>query len=165
MFNLNDDQVRGGTLCLSKAGLAIGGTSTKVQFSAPNGAGVDFCIEGIAYHKADADDVWTLSGDAVNPDADTASMCLFLLGLNASGTMKVVQGDTYETADISNGLKTIQWPKMTEGYCPVGAVLVEVTSATTFTPGTTALSAAGVTDTYIDIFALPTVGLGSSYCA
>jgi hypothetical protein len=161
MLNANDDQVRGGTLCLSKAGLAIGGTATKVKTAAPNGAGIDYCIEGILYHKTDADDVFTLSGDALA----ASKMCLFLLGLNSSGTMTVVQGDTYSTSDIENGLKTIQWPKMTEGYCPIGAVLVETAAGYTFTPGTTNLSATGITDTYIDIFALPTVGLGSSYCA
>ena len=41
-MNLNDNP-RGGTICLSKAGLKIGNSDAKdVDIAAPNGAGVDF---------------------------------------------------------------------------------------------------------------------------
>ena len=50
--------VRGGTLCLSKAGLHKG-TTTTLDIAAPNGAGVDFCIGGKMYHKADTNTIAT----------------------------------------------------------------------------------------------------------
>ena len=52
-INLSDNN-RGGTFCLSKAGLAIGSTASQIAIAAPNGAGVDYCIKGVLYHKADA---------------------------------------------------------------------------------------------------------------
>ena len=52
-LNLNDNN-RGGTFCLSNAGLAIGSTASQIAIAAPNGAGVDYCIKGISYYKADA---------------------------------------------------------------------------------------------------------------
>ena len=51
MLNLSE-LIKGGTLCLSKAGLVKGSTST-ISIAAPNGAGVDFAIGGLLYHKAD----------------------------------------------------------------------------------------------------------------
>jgi len=76
MNNLNDDP-RGGTMCLSKAGLVIGdGAKTGPAIAAPNGAGIDFVIDGIAYHKADAATVLPLSADTVQA-ADTT--CIYLM--------------------------------------------------------------------------------------
>ena len=49
-LNLNDNN-RGGTFCLSNAGLAIGSTASQIAIAAPNGAGVDYCIKGISYYK------------------------------------------------------------------------------------------------------------------
>jgi len=142
--------VRGGTLCLSKAGLAIGGTAQKVKIAAPNGAGVDYCINGLAYHKADADDVFTLSGDNV----DDGYSCIFLMCLNSSGTASIVQGTSVLTADITSGKNALRWPQPTANTCAIGAVRVD-TDGADFVPGTTALSAAEVTDTYYDFFAVP----------
>ena len=48
---------RSGTLCLSKAGLAEGTNAATIKTAAPNGAGIDYAIEGILYHKADGDNV------------------------------------------------------------------------------------------------------------
>ena len=45
-LNLNDNN-RGGTFCLSNAGLAIGSTASQIAIAAPNGAGVDYCSIGL----------------------------------------------------------------------------------------------------------------------
>lgn len=157
MFNLNAEQVRGGTLCLSKAGVAIGSTATKVKFAAPNGAGIDYAIKGYCYHKADTDDFWTLSGSVLA----VSSSVIYLLCINSAGTMSIVEGDAVLTANITSGYTTLKWPQPGESVCPVGAVRVDTNASVTFTPGTTNLSAAGITDTYYDFFALPEVDLTS----
>lgn len=148
----------GMTLCLSKAVTAVGGTATKVKFTAPNGAGIDYAVNGELQHKAEADDVWTLSGTALT----YSEMCIFLLCLNAAGTASIIQGDIVKAEDVYNGLKTVEYPPVTADVCSVGAVLVETNSDTAFTPGTTSLAASGVTDTYFNHMVPPNKGLGDA---
>lgn len=149
----------GKTLCLSSAGLAIGGTASKVKLAAPNGAGTDFAINGLLYHKADADDVFTLSGTALA----ASEACVFLMCLNSSGTASIVQGEIVDTQDVENGVAVVSFPAVPADKCAVGAVLVETSSTGAFTPGTTELSAAGVTDTYLNFIVPPSKGLGAAY--
>ena len=153
MYNLSSEAVRGGTLCLSKAGVAEGGTAQKIKTAAPNGAGTDFAINGILYHLVDVDDFWTMSGDAMA----IASECLWLLCINAAGTMSVVQGDTVTTANIDSGYTPLRWPGVGPTVCPLGGVKV-VTVASIFTPGTTALTG---TATYYDFLAIPEQDIGT----
>lgn len=140
----------GFTGCLSKAGLGIAGTADRVKVTAPNGAGVDFAINGICYHLADADNIDT--GVPVNTDisavqaADTN--CLYLIQLDSSGTLSVVKGEDVLTTDLTNG-KALQWPKPTANRCPIGGVKV-ATVAVTFTLATTTFDASGVTETWYD---------------
>ena len=141
------EAVRGGTLCFSKAGIAIGTSTAKAKTAAPNGAGVDFAINGYMYHLADTDDFWTLSGDTIA----IVSECLFLMCVNASGTMSVVQGDAILTADIDSGKKSLKWPQAGPTVCPIAGLKIVNTSAT-FVPGTTALT---TVTTYYDFFAVP----------
>jgi len=147
MFNLSSEAVRGGTLCFSKAGIAIGGTTSKAKTAAPNGAGTDFAINGYLYHLADTDDFWTMSGTTVA----IVSQCLFLLCVNASGTMSIVQGTARLTADITSGKYSLQWPQAGATVCPLGGIKITNTSST-YVPGTTALTTIA---TYYDFFAVP----------
>jgi len=147
MLNLSE-LVRGGTLCLSKAGLVVGTTTSKAQIVAPNGAGVDFAIKGILYHVADGDNLVVLTGDV-----QTALYTnLYLVCINASNTITVVQGTEVLTADLASGKKVLAWPEATANTCPIGAIKIVATAA--FTPGTTALGT-GNTVTYYDLFAVP----------
>lgn len=150
----------GKTLCLSTATTGVGGTATKARFNAPNGAGIDYAVHGLLYHKADADDVWTLSGTTLA----ASKMCLFLLQLNSAGTASISQGAIVSSVDVKNKGRVVPWPNVTSATCAVGAVLVETNSSTTFAPGTTSLSAAGVTATYFNFIVPPNKGLGSAYC-
>lgn len=91
----------------------------------------------------------------------------YTLGLNAAGTVCVVQG-SYAGQTLSPdpavgvGVSKMgaTWvgdgsiPDVPDGYTPFG-VLEVATGATTFTPGTTALDAANVTVTYHEIAVLP----------
>lgn len=154
MMNMNEAH-KGGNFCLSKAGLGIGSTATQVAIAAPNGAGVDYCIQGIAYHKADAASV-AITAAAAQPVLTT---CLYLVCLDAAGTLSTVKGENVLNADLTAGTKVLQWPVPTAGTCPIGCVKVKCENAATFTAGTTELSASDVTDTYYDLFSIPAAPL------
>jgi hypothetical protein len=139
---------RGVTACFSKAGLALGdGAKTGPAIVAPNGAGIDFAIDGNAYHKADAATVLPLTATTVQP---VLTKCLYVMQVDAGGTVTSVQGVPVLTADLTAGKAALHFPEPTLGKCPFGAVKVETQSTATFTPGTTALDAANIVETYYD---------------
>jgi hypothetical protein len=151
-MNLNSDP-RGGTFCHSKAGLAIGdGAKTGPAIVAPNGAGIDFSIDGIMYHKAEAATVLPLTAAAVQA-IDTT--CLYLMCVNASGTVTSVKGTAVLTSELEADVVALAWPEPTAGTCPFGAVKIVTDHTHTFTAGTTALDAAGITETYYDLMSIP----------
>ena len=157
MLNLNEI-VRGGTFCLSKAGLKIGnGDAKDVDIAAPNGAGVDFCINGVLYHLADGQD----KPLTVHATQAALTTCIYLVCLDSAGTLSSVKGEEVLTADLTAGTKVLQFPTPVADTCPIGYVKVATAAATTFTTGTTELSAAGITDTYVDLFAIPAAPLTS----
>ncbi|MCB1282362.1 MAG: hypothetical protein KDB18_12650 [Salinibacterium sp.] len=148
---------RSGTLCLSKAGLAEGTNAATIKTAAPNGAGIDYAIEGILYHKADGDNVAMTATEqdgstiTVQPDLYT---CLYLVQINAAGTISAVKGPQVLSADLAAGNAVLKWPTPLDGNCAIGAVKI-VTDGGTFTYGTTDLSGTGVTDTWYDLFGIP----------
>lgn len=153
MNNLSNG-VFGGTLCLSKAGLAEGTNANTIKTAAPNGAGIDFCIDGLMYHKADTDNI---AMTALAAQADLTS-CLYLVQITSGGTVSIKKGTERLTADVANDEYLLEWPQPDASNCPIGGFKV-VTSGGTFTSGTTDLSDGAVTDTYYDFFAIPPAGL------
>ena len=148
MINMSE-LVRGGTVCLAKAGLARGGTTSKAKILVPDSsAGLTFAIKGKTYYVASADNLVVLTG------AEQAALttCLYLVCIDASNTITVVKGTEVVTADLTAGKVVLTYPEATVNTCPIGAIKVVATSA--FTPGTTALGT-GNTDTYMDFFAVP----------
>jgi len=157
MINADDDNVRGGTICLSQAGLKIGNSdSAAVDIAAPNGAGVDFAIDGVLYHKADAADISITAGTIA-----TLSTAVALVLLNSSGTLSTVMGTAATIADLAAGDAVLRFPTPTENTCPIGYLHIVNASATTWTAGTDDLDASDVTTTYIDIMAVPVAPLTS----
>lgn len=159
MINLNQ-MAKGGCFCLSKAGLAIGdGAKTGTNsFAAPNGAGVDFAINGILYHKADAATVAPFTAGTVQP---VLTKCLYLVCIDSAGTITTVQGTPKLTADLTAGTEVLEWPEVPTNKCCVGAVKMTLALTATFTPGTTALDATNCTATYYDLFTVPVEPLTS----
>ena len=156
MENLNEAH-RGGTFCMSKAGLAINATTkTNIGIAAPNGAGVDYCIGGALYYKADTASI--ALGAQPTQAADTT--CLYLVCLGAEGALSVVKGKDTRNVDVADGAGVIHYPAVPAGKCAIGAIKVK-TVAVAFTGGTTALDAAGITATFTDLFAVPTAPLAS----
>lgn len=93
----------------------------------------------------------------------------YTLAVNAAGSVAVVQGayfgqtfDTAPTASLGQnsfgGARVTgdgAVPSVPAGYCPFGLVKVATNGSTTFTPGTTALDAAGVTASFFDLAVIP----------
>lgn len=155
MENLNETS-RGGTFCLSKAGLGKGTTGKQIAIASPNGAGVDYAIGGILYHKADAASAAIPA--AGEQAADTT--CLYLVCLDSAGALGTAKGKDVKNTDIANNAGAIHYPAVPAGGCAIGAIKIK-TVAVTFTAGTTAFDAAGVTATFSDLFAVPAAPLAA----
>lgn len=98
-------------------------------------------IAGALVALGASDDYWTLTGGVLA----VSSFRRYLLLSNAAGTASVLASDDATTAA---GCRWVTQPA--NGLAIVGVVTVATDASTTFTPGTTNLSAAGITDTYID---------------
>lgn len=153
-----------GDLCYSKATLAINlaGAATIKSTGA-----ITYTVDGIFYSKAalSAQSIavthnlfgFAASGPAayVQPANSTV---IYVVALNAAGTVAVVQGGyNGQSVTLPGGVVMVskgEVPEVPVGYTPIGTLKV-VTGATTFTPGTTLLDAANVTVTYTDVSLLP----------
>ena len=143
-----------GTRSHGKAGLAIhGGNVENVQTV----AAVDYSIAGVMYQLAITAEIdlsalscitETGAADTLTAQA-TATDRAYLLVLNAAGTAKIIQG----TAVATGG--TCVCPGCPESYAPFAALKVANASGSNFTLGTTALNAANVTTTYVDVSLAP----------
>lgn len=156
MINMNGMEVRGGTFCLSKAGLAEGTNDSTIKIAAPNGAGVDYVINGILYHKADADNI-----DPTVCDAQAAgTTCLYLFTLNTAGVLDTIKGVEVSTAALTAGTAVLHWPAPAANTCPIGALKI-VAGTVAWTVGTDDITtdAGTATFTFYDLFAVPTAPL------
>lgn len=149
MFNLSE-LVKGGTVCLSKAGLAEGTNSATIKTNAPNGGGTDFAINGKLYYKADTDNL-AVTALALQADLTT---CLYTVALDSGGNVTVTKGTAALTANLTAGLVGLTFPEPAANCCPIGGFKI-VTSGGTFTAGTTDFSASGITATCYDFMAIP----------
>lgn len=130
--------------CLSKAGLKEGSSSATIQIAAPNGAGIDYAINGKAYHKADTDNI---SVTAHTQQADDTT-CLYLVEIDSDGTVSTQKGKEVTTTDLAQS-DSLQWPTPDDDKCPIGGYKVTC-DGSAFTNGTTDHSAANITVNYID---------------
>ncbi|TXH15301.1 MAG: hypothetical protein E6R03_07405 [Hyphomicrobiaceae bacterium] len=77
----------------------------------------------------------------------------YTIGVNAAGTVKVYQG-SYLNQPLGAPTPGVYGdglvPDVETGYAAIGGIKIVTNGATTFTLGTTALDAAGVTATYAD---------------
>lgn len=137
------------TAALGKAGLGEGTNAATLVQAAPNGAGLDYVIDGVAYHKADGDNI----AMTALPVQAVSTKCLYLIQINAAGTISVKKGVEVTTADLTAEAGNLQWPQPDDDNCPIGGFKIETDASITFTSGTTDLGASGITDTFYD-FAL-----------
>jgi len=110
----------------------------------------NYCIDGFMYTKAITDNI------AMTACAQQAAntTCLYLISINAAGTVKITKGTEVLTADLSAGDAYLKLPEPSSGYIPIANMRI-VLGATTFTSGTTDLGAANVTETFQSMATMP----------
>ncbi len=128
-----------GSVCHGSAGLAEGTNANTIQIA----RAISYSIGGRQYNKAITDNIamTALAAQAALTD------CMYLVLINAAGTVSIVKG-----VEVANGAGAAlpDNPDATT-YCVIGAFKIATAAATTFTSGTTDLSAAGITDTFYDL--------------
>lgn len=158
MINMDEFAIRGGTMCLSKAGLAEGTNDATIKTAAPNGAGIDYMIDGAAYHKADTDNISPTTCTAQTTD----TTCIYLVMLDTSGTLSVTKGDEVTTANLTAGTEPLVWPTPTANTCPIGYIHI-ATSGGTFQVGVDDITTdvGSHTITIVDLCTMPVAPLTS----
>lgn len=155
----------GATLCLAAAGLAEGTAANTIK-TVNN---ITYTIDGRFYSKAATDDIAiSFTGPSVYQaptgvgsinggftGGTNGSTRLYLVCLNAAGAVSIVPGKIVDTAALAAGTVSLDFPDAPRGVCPIGAMRIAVTAGTTFIPGSTDLSASGVTDTFYDLMDVP----------
>jgi hypothetical protein len=149
-------QCASGTFCNTKAGLAVGTTTTMTTANTSL-----FCIRGKAYSAAGASNAATPTTDS-NTGAAFLPIGLnkagvFVICLNSSGTLKVVQGEIVDYDDAGNFAHAPQFPVVPNDLCPIGYELVKVISTgSAWTFGTSnQASQTGITKVLVDLCTLP----------
>jgi len=155
------------TMAVNIAGLVAGTTSTITTANT-----VPYCIRGKGYSKAATANIVTPTTDAATGLAFTAIPagtstaaygCVFVVGFDAAGAIKVCQGHIQATDLAASGANTKfiiapQFPPIPDTMCPFGYVIVKVgTSGAAWTFGTSNLTGppANTSITYVDCFTLP----------
>lgn len=148
--------IRGATICTSKAGLTAGTTTTYTTAAAVNGSiGGEF-VTALAAQTNTATPTSDGNGDDFTALA-ASQVSVFVYCLNAAGALKVFQGSV-EDLDAGNAVVTApDFPYIDlSTYMPFGYVVVLNSSAgSAWTFGASNWTATGVTDTYTDVTTLP----------
>jgi hypothetical protein len=144
------------TFCSTKAGLAVGTTTTTTTANTSL-----YCINGRAYTAAGASNAATPTTDSNTGAAFTAiglnKAGVFVIGLDASGNLKIVQGETVDYSDAGAYSKAPSLPAIPDNFCPIGLEFVKVISTgSAWTMGVSNQAAqTGITKTFADVMVLP----------
>ena len=153
MENFNNG-IRGGTVCLSNVGLVMDADG---EADAETLADYNYAINGLVYTDTSGDGDVKFDGNTVT----SGYTVIFLVCVNAAGTISVVKGTEVANADITAGTKVLHWPVPTANTCPIGAVKIKNASSSVFTGGTTHLDATDITSTCYNFFTIPEAPLAS----
>lgn len=154
---------QGGNLAFNSGALAAGTNAGTIQ----NAAAINYTVNGIFRSKAITNNVAiaytapaVYSQNAVASNGGFTgetggSTRLYGIYLDAAGAYSIVPGPVVNTARLSAGQIALEFPGTQRDKACVGAMRVALTAGTTFVPGTTALNAAGVTATFLNLSAVP----------
>ena len=144
----NLKEVRGGCFALTAGGLVEGtdaGTFKTVNT-------VTFTIDGVFKSKAATDNLTFSAGHTTVP---VSSSVLFLVCINAAGTVSTVQGKIVLTAGVTAGTTPLEYPEVPADVAAIGYVRIDTSASVPFVPGTSDLSLSGITDTWGDLMVVP----------
>ena len=161
---------QGATLALNSGALAEGTNAGTIQIA----AAINFVIDGQFYSKAITDNIAiSYSGATVYQAAAggiqavnggftggvNGSTRIYGLFLSTAGAVSIVPGPIVDSAELAAGRVALAFPTAPRGVCPIGALRIALTAGTAFTPGSTDLSASGVTDTFYNLADMPAAPL------
>lgn len=154
------------TMALNSGALAEGTAANTIGIA----VAINYVIDGRFYSKAITDDIAiSYSGPAVYQAAAggvqnvngsftggvNGSTRIYGIYLNTAGAVSILPGPIVDSAELAAGRVALNWPDVPVGVCPIGGLRIALTAGTTFTPGSTDLSAAGVTDTFYNLADMP----------
>ena len=152
---------QGGNFCLASAALANGTNAGTIK-TVTNP--IAYTINGEFKSKAATDNVSiAYSGPSVYGTPANGSFTggvggstrLYGIFIDGAGAISVLPGPVVNTAELAAGSAPLHFPPTQRNLCCIGALRIAVTANTTFVPGTTALGAAGVTATYLNLSSIP----------
>lgn len=127
---------------LGSAGLAIG-TSSKKAIRV--GSTVAYTVDGVVKSKTAAEVAFTATTHDIAANADSVQERVYLVCIDASGTLSVVAGD------VSSGANTAEIPERPSGVTVLGYLRLAVAAgSTSFDASSDDLDAAHLTDTYVN---------------
>ena len=141
-MSYNIEQANSGYLSLTAAGLAEGTNAN--TFKTTNT--LTYTSNGVFKSKAATDNLTFSTGTALG----NSQACLFAVWISAGGTITTTQGPI-----VAAGDPCPVPAQVTANTTLVGLIKVTTSSSGTFTPGSTELSASGVTGTYSDCMDMP----------
>lgn len=141
-MSYNIEQANSGYLSLTAAGLAEG--TNAATFKTTNT--LTFTSNGVFKSYSATDNLTFTAGTALA----ASQACLFAVWITGAGAVSTTQGPIVAAGD------PCPVPgQVTAGTTLVGLIKVTTSSAATFTPGTTDLSASGITDVFYDCMDMP----------
>lgn len=147
------------TMCFGKVTLAAGTTSTL-----SNTGTTAYTIRGKAYSKAAMSNLATPTTDWATGSAFIGVLanfgCVFIVGFNAAGALKAVQGSIVALDSLGNFVNASQFGGMPLDFCPIGYIVIAAGSTANATTGwifgtSNMASVTGITYTFVDITSLP----------
>jgi hypothetical protein len=156
----------GATWALNSGGLAEGTNANTIQIA----TAINYVIDGRFYSKAITDNIAiSYSGPTVYQAAAggvggmnggftggvNGSSRLYLICLSTAGAVSILPGAIVDAVELAAGRVALQFPDAPINVCPIGALRIDLTAGTAFTPGSVDLSASGVTDTFINLATVP----------
>lgn len=147
------------TMCTSKVTLAAGTTTT-----ISNTGTILYAIRGKAYSKTAMTNAATPTTDAATGAAFTGvtanNGCVFLIGLNAAGAVKCVQGSITPLDATGAFITAPNFGGPPLDFCPIGYLVIKAGSTANATTGwifgtSNNSSVTGITYTFVDLMGLP----------
>jgi hypothetical protein len=151
---------QGGNLCFTSGGLTGGTNAGTIQTAAT----ITYTINGEFKSKSATNNisiayvgpqVYGETGAGAFTGQVGGSTRLYAVYLDGSGGFSVLPGAIANTARLAAGAEALQFPGTQRDKACCGVVRVAVTANTTFVPGVTALNAAGVTVSYMNLSSIP----------
>lgn len=156
---MDAQQAAPSTLAFVKATLAAGTTSTLSSTGT-----IVYSIRGKAYSASALSNTATPTTDWSTLAAFTGvtanNGCVFMVGLNAAGALKCVQG-TITPLDVSGAFVVApQFGGLPLDFCPIGYIVIKAGATANATTGwvfgtNNMASVTGITYTFVDVVGMP----------